>query len=167
MQHWHCTFGLHGWSCQDIHSGRSSYGLGSISGIICTQSVVQKLIGRVTIGQLSIFLTLVGSAAFFITGNVLGNFDIAHNYNTYLSIGMLAAVPVSAVLDVHLHNVVFEGMKLAGILLICIGFLLVLLPDNWPDYITRLVRWRCRRIPKSKPADPSQPKARRIFMRPS
>ncbi|GIX68220.1 putative thiamine transporter SLC35F3, partial [Caerostris darwini] len=171
------------------------------AGLSVHKVLFKKLIGRVTIGQLSIFLTLVGllnilllwpigltlyllesekiiwnrlpygqlagSAAFFITGNVLGNFDIAHNYNTYLSIGMLAAVPVSAVLDARLHNVVFEGMKLAGILLICIGFLLVLLPDNWPDYITRLVRWRCRRIPKSKPADPSQPKARRIFMRPS
>ncbi|PRD26226.1 UNVERIFIED_CONTAM: Solute carrier family 35 member F4 [Trichonephila clavipes] len=101
-------------------------------------------------------------------GNVLGNFDIAHNYDIFLKLGMLAAVPVSAVLDVHMHNVVFEGMKLAGILLISIGFMLVLLPDNWPDYITRLIRWRCRKCPKSnKPADTSQPKSRHIFMRPS
>ncbi|GFS38026.1 putative thiamine transporter SLC35F3 [Nephila pilipes] len=172
------------------------------AGLSVHKVLFKKLIGRVTMGQLSIFLTLVGllnilllwpigltlylvesekviwtelpyvplagSALFFIVGNVLGNFDIAHNYDIFLKLGMLAAVPVSAVLDVHLHNVVFEGMKLAGILLISIGFMLVLLPDNWPDYITRLIRWRCRKCPRSnKPTDTSQPRSRHIFMRPS
>ncbi|OWR48901.1 Solute carrier family 35 member F3 [Danaus plexippus plexippus] len=32
-------------------------------------------------------------------------------------------------------------MKLAGIILIAVGFFLVMFPDNWPDYIMRLLRW--------------------------
>lgn len=43
-------------------------------------------------------------------------------------------------LDVVLYGVEFEGMKLAGIILITVGFFLVMFPDNWPDYIMRLLR---------------------------
>lgn len=40
----------------------------------------------------------------------------------------------------------FEGMKLGGIVLISVGFFLVMFPNNWPDYITRLLRFvGCRR----------------------
>ncbi|XP_015908781.1 solute carrier family 35 member F3 [Parasteatoda tepidariorum] len=168
------------------------------AGLSVYRVLFRKLIGRVTMGQLSIFLTLVGllnviilwpigltlfllktevlvwndlpyiqisgSAVLITVANVIGNYDIIHNYDTFLRLGVVAAVPVSAVLDVHLYNVIFEGMKLAGILLISIGFLLVLLPDNWPDYITRLIRWRCRKCPKyNKPTDPTQP--RHLFIR--
>jgi len=45
-----------------------------------------------------------------------------------------------AALDVVLYNATFVGMKLAGMILIAVGFFLVMLPDNWPDYITRLLR---------------------------
>lgn len=43
-------------------------------------------------------------------------------------------------LDVVLYDAHFAGMKLAGIVLIAIGFFLVMFPNNWPDYITRLIR---------------------------
>lgn len=32
-------------------------------------------------------------------------------------------------------------MKLGGIILISVGFFLVMFPNNWPDYITRLLRF--------------------------
>lgn len=35
----------------------------------------------------------------------------------------------------------FAGMKLGGIILISVGFFLVMFPNNWPDYITRLLRF--------------------------
>ncbi|XP_054721386.1 putative thiamine transporter SLC35F3 [Uloborus diversus] len=165
------------------------------AGLAVHKVLFKKLIGSVTMGQLSLFLTLVGllnvlllwpiglilylvetevivwtqipyvqvagSAVLFIVANVMENFDIIHDYDTFLKLGIVSAVPVSAVLDVHLYNVKFEGMKLAGILLISIGFMLVLLPDNWPDYITRLIRWRCRRCPKSnKSTETTQPRSR-------
>lgn len=43
-------------------------------------------------------------------------------------------------LDVILYSATFAGMKLAGVILIAIGFFLVMFPENWPDYITRLLR---------------------------
>ena len=52
-------------------------------------------------------------------------------------------------LDVNLNGVVFEGMTLAGTIMIVNGFLLVLLPENWPDYLTRLLRYK----KKTKPAN--------------
>ncbi|XP_022124831.1 putative thiamine transporter SLC35F3 [Pieris rapae] len=66
-------------------------------------------------------------------------------YNIFVSIALITAVPVSAALDVVLYGVCFEGMKLSGIILITVGFSLVMLPDNWPDYIMRLLRWSRRR----------------------
>lgn len=44
-------------------------------------------------------------------------------------------------LDVALYGIQFEGMKLAGLILISVGFFLVMFPDNWPDYIMRLLRY--------------------------
>ncbi|XP_028174897.1 putative thiamine transporter SLC35F3 [Ostrinia furnacalis] len=66
-------------------------------------------------------------------------------YNIFVSLGLITAVPVSAALDVVLYGVQFEGMKLAGIILITVGFFLVMFPDNWPDYIMRLLKWSRRR----------------------
>ena len=37
------------------------------------------------------------------------------------------------------NGTVFEGMKLAGTVMIVSGFLLVLLPSNWTDYIARFL----------------------------
>ncbi|XP_068623774.1 solute carrier family 35 member F3 isoform X1 [Battus philenor] len=71
-------------------------------------------------------------------GNIL-------TYNIFVSLGLITAVPVSAALDVILYGAQFAGMKLAGIILIAVGFFLVMFPDNWPDYIMRLLRWSRRR----------------------
>lgn len=39
------------------------------------------------------------------------------------------------------YNGTFTGMKLAGIILIGAGFMVVLFPSNWPDGIHRLIRY--------------------------
>lgn len=44
-------------------------------------------------------------------------------------------------LDITMYGAQFTGMKLYGVILICVGFFLVMLPENWPDYITRLLRY--------------------------
>lgn len=54
----------------------------------------------------------------------------------------LPFISLCAVVDVYIYEVLFEGMKLAGILLILIGFMLVLLPEDWPDYLTMILRYR-------------------------
>ena len=45
-----------------------------------------------------------------------------------------------AVCDTIWYGLAFKGMKLGGLILIGLGFLLVLLPDDWPDYVTLLIR---------------------------
>ncbi|XP_057368931.1 solute carrier family 35 member F3-like [Daphnia carinata] len=84
-------------------------------------------------------LAIAGSLS--LAANLLGNFGPALTYEVFIHLGLVLAIPVSAVLDVNLNGVVFEGMKLAGTIMIVNGFLLVLLPENWPDYLTRLLRW--------------------------
>ncbi|CAH1406529.1 unnamed protein product [Nezara viridula] len=71
--------------------------------------------------------------------NLLGNFSVAWTYDLFITLGLITAVPVSAALDVVLYGATFIEMKLAGIILISIGFFLVMFPDNWPNYITRLL----------------------------
>jgi solute carrier family 35 protein F3/4 len=44
------------------------------------------------------------------------------------------------VVDVMLYGANFEGMKLAGIVILACGFIIVLFPENWPDAIQHVVR---------------------------
>lgn len=95
--------------------------------------------------------------------HLLTQFGRAVTYNTFVTLGLITSVPVSAgsyfcfprklwirdiqdfrflsALDITLYEAEFAGMKLSGVILIGVGFFLVMLPDNWPDYITRLLRY--------------------------
>ncbi|XP_015589902.1 putative thiamine transporter SLC35F3 isoform X2 [Cephus cinctus] len=84
--------------------------------------------------------TLLAASILHLVANMLGNFSIALTYDLFITLGLITAVPVSAALDVVLYGAHFVGMKLAGMILIAVGFFLVMFPDNWPDYITRLLR---------------------------
>ncbi|XP_020712127.2 putative thiamine transporter SLC35F3 isoform X2 [Athalia rosae] len=83
---------------------------------------------------------LLSASILHLVANMLGNFSIALTYDLFITLGLITAVPVSAALDVVLYGAHFVGMKLAGMILIAVGFFLVMFPDNWPDYITRLLR---------------------------
>ncbi|XP_065170768.1 solute carrier family 35 member F3 isoform X2 [Atheta coriaria] len=83
---------------------------------------------------------LLAASALSLVANLLGNFSVVLTYDLFITLGLITAVPVSAALDVVLYGAQFEGMKLAGMILIAVGFFLVMFPDNWPDYITRLLR---------------------------
>ncbi|XP_064480689.1 solute carrier family 35 member F3-like isoform X2 [Ornithodoros turicata] len=85
---------------------------------------------------------LGGAGLLSLLSNLLGNFGIVWTFEIFLTLGLAFAVPISAIVDVYIYGVLFEGMKLAGILLILIGFMLVLLPEDWPDYLTLLLRYR-------------------------
>lgn len=88
--------------------------------------------------------TLLAASLLHLISNMLGNFSIALTYDLFITLGLITAIPVSAALDVVLYGAHFVGMKLAGMILIAVGFFLVMFPDNWPDYITRLLRWSRR-----------------------
>ncbi|XP_023716819.1 putative thiamine transporter SLC35F3 isoform X3 [Cryptotermes secundus] len=83
---------------------------------------------------------LLAASGLSLAANLLGNFSVALTYDLFITLGLITAVPVSAALDVVLYGAHFVGMKLAGMILIAVGFFLVMFPDNWPDYITRLLR---------------------------
>ena len=42
--------------------------------------------------------------------------------------------------DILMNKVVFSDMKLAGIIFICCGFLLVLTPTNWAAMLRKIIR---------------------------
>lgn len=44
------------------------------------------------------------------------------------------------VIDASFYKIAFTGMKMGGILLLMIGFLVCLLPENWNEYIQKLFK---------------------------
>ncbi|XP_068202112.1 solute carrier family 35 member F3 isoform X1 [Palaemon carinicauda] len=99
---------------------------------------------------------LLIAAALTLAANLLGNFGVAFTFEIFITLGLVLAVPVSAVLDVKWYGVKFEGMKLAGVVLIVCGFFLVLFPANWPEYITKLLRWG-RHRKRNQPRQQQEP----------
>ncbi|XP_035894469.1 uncharacterized protein LOC118504287 isoform X2 [Anopheles stephensi] len=86
------------------------------------------------------WVVLLMASVLLLVFHILTQFSSAVTYNMFVTLGLITAVPVSAALDIVLYGAHFAGMKLAGIILIAVGFFLVMFPDNWPDYITRLLR---------------------------
>jgi len=100
---------------------------------------------------------------------MLDNFGVTCTFEFFITVGLLFAIPVSAgtfdsesphpplvsrfrskgvnglyilsALDIYLYGATFYEMRLAGIVTVSIGFCVVLLPENWPDYITRCIRF--------------------------
>ncbi|GBP14581.1 Solute carrier family 35 member F4 [Eumeta japonica] len=91
------------------------------------------------------WIPLLVASVSLLVFHLVYQFGNVMTYNMFVTLGLITAVPVSAALDVVLYEVQFEGMKLAGVILIGVGFFLVMFPDNWPDYIMRLLRWSRRR----------------------
>ena len=75
---------------------------------------------------------------------MLANLSVVITYEHFIPLGLVVAIPASALYDIHQNQVAFtdNGMKLAGIVFICLGFLLVLTPANLSSSLAVLVRWR-------------------------
>ncbi|XP_050293332.1 putative thiamine transporter SLC35F3 isoform X2 [Anthonomus grandis grandis] len=106
---------------------------------------------------------LLSASCLSLVANLLGNFSVALTYDLFITLGLITAVPVSAALDVVLYGAQFEGMKLAGMILIAVGFFLVMFPDNWPDYITRLLRNIIMLTHSASMPDPNRGKKRELM----
>ena len=106
-----------------------------------------------SLGSQAVFVTLVRSA--ILGGNLLANYSVLITYEKFITYGLVFAVPISSghyhsmtgyYLTYHLsafeaqNGVSFTGMKLAGIIITCCGFILVLTPSNWEDYIRNIVK---------------------------
>ncbi|XP_054725126.1 putative thiamine transporter SLC35F3 isoform X6 [Anastrepha obliqua] len=88
------------------------------------------------------WIILLIASILLLVFHILMQFSAAVTYNMFVTLGLITAVPVSGALDVVLYGATFAGMKLAGVILIAVGFFLVMFPENWPDYITRLLRYQ-------------------------
>lgn len=86
------------------------------------------------------WIPMTGAAILLLVANVLGNFGILWTFDIFLTLGLLIAIPISSAIDTSVYFVEFKGMKLCGVLLIMFGFCVVLLPDNWNEYLSEVLR---------------------------
>nr|XP_053644585.1 putative thiamine transporter SLC35F3 [Cherax quadricarinatus] len=148
----------------------------SAAGSAVYKVLFKKVIGEASFGQVSLIFTVIALlnttllsplvATFYFSGyetllwahlpwpNLLiaAALSLGESHASFTS--LVLAVPVSAALDIKWYHVRFEGMKLAGVVLIVCGFFLVLFPANWPEYITKVLRWgrhRKRNQPRQQP----------------
>ncbi|XP_054157036.1 putative thiamine transporter SLC35F3 [Oppia nitens] len=81
--------------------------------------------------------------------NIFGNFGTIWTYDIFLTFGLFFSIPFCCLIDSLVYHSLFRNMKLAGIILILLGFLVVLLPSNWNEYLgdllkKRLAQWKSR-----------------------
>ncbi|KAF6073685.1 solute carrier family 35 member F3 [Phyllostomus discolor] len=82
---------------------------------------------------------LCGFAVLLLTFNVVLNFGIAVTYPTLMSLGIVLSVPVNAVVDHYTSPIVFNGVRVIAIIIIGLGFLLLLLPEEWDVWLAQLL----------------------------
>ncbi|XP_038343721.1 putative thiamine transporter SLC35F3 isoform X2 [Canis lupus familiaris] len=95
---------------------------------------------------------LCGFSVLLLTFNIVLNFGIAVTYPTLMSVGIVFSVPVNAVVDHYTSKIVFNGVRVIAIIIIGLGFLLLLLPEEWDVWLIKLLtRLKVRK--KEEPAE--------------
>ncbi|XP_037833654.1 solute carrier family 35 member F4 isoform X3 [Kryptolebias marmoratus] len=80
---------------------------------------------------------LCGLAGLWLVFNILVHVGVVLTYPILISIGTLLSVPGNAAVDVLKHEVIFSMVRLAATCIICLGFLLLLLPEEWDSVTLR------------------------------
>ncbi|KAJ3610102.1 hypothetical protein NHX12_022196 [Muraenolepis orangiensis] len=81
---------------------------------------------------------LCGVAGLLFAFNILVNFGIAVTYPTLISLGIVLSVPVNALVDLYTCEIHFNTVRLIAVFIICLGFLMLLLPEDWDQCIIQL-----------------------------
>ncbi|XP_059373091.1 solute carrier family 35 member F3-like isoform X2 [Carassius carassius] len=81
---------------------------------------------------------LCGVAGLLLAFNILVNFGIAITYPTLISLGIVLSVPVNAVVDLYTCDIHFNTVRLIAVFIICLGFLMLLLPEDWDQCLIEL-----------------------------
>ncbi|XP_072912723.1 solute carrier family 35 member F3-like isoform X1 [Hemitrygon akajei] len=95
---------------------------------------------------------LCGIAILLLSFTILMNFGIAVTSPTLISVGVVLSVPVNAVVDAYTSDIIFNGVRVVAVLIICLGFLLLLLPEEWDRLAASLIS-RLRISKKEEPAE--------------
>ncbi|XP_059579332.1 solute carrier family 35 member F4 isoform X4 [Alligator mississippiensis] len=82
---------------------------------------------------------LCGVAGLWLAFNILVNVGVVLTYPILISIGTVLSVPGNAAVDLLKHEVIFSVVRLGATIIICIGFLLMLLPEEWDEITLRFI----------------------------
>ncbi|KAJ8346322.1 hypothetical protein AAFF_G00214500 [Aldrovandia affinis] len=84
--------------------------------------------------------------------NILVNFGIAITYPTLISVGIVLSVPVNAMVDLYTCEIQFNTVRLIAVFIICLGFLMLLLPEDWDQGLIQLASKLRRRSSQRRSA---------------
>ncbi|KAM7321646.1 hypothetical protein ACRRTK_019738 [Alexandromys fortis] len=82
---------------------------------------------------------LCGMAGLWLAFNILVNVGVVLTYPILISIGTVLSVPGNAAVDLVKQEVIFNVVRLAATIIICLGFLLMLLPEEWDEVTLRFI----------------------------
>ncbi|XP_012519188.1 PREDICTED: solute carrier family 35 member F4 [Propithecus coquereli] len=82
---------------------------------------------------------LCGMAGLWLAFNILVNVGVVLTYPILISIGTVLSVPGNAAVDLLKQEVIFNVVRLAATIIICLGFLLMLLPEEWDEITLRFI----------------------------
>ncbi|XP_029819186.1 solute carrier family 35 member F4, partial [Manacus vitellinus] len=71
--------------------------------------------------------------------NIQVNVGVLLTYPILISIGTVLSVPGNAAVDLVKHKMIFSVVRLGATIIICIGFLLMLLPEEWDEITLRFI----------------------------
>ncbi|KAL6466340.1 hypothetical protein MHYP_G00241440 [Metynnis hypsauchen] len=100
---------------------------------------------------------LCGVAALLLAFNILVNFGIAITYPTLISLGIVLSVPVNAMVDLYTCEIHFNTVRLIAVFIICLGFLMLLLPEDWDQCLIQLSTRLRKREQHAEPAEAGEP----------
>ncbi|XP_026866256.2 putative thiamine transporter SLC35F3a [Electrophorus electricus] len=82
--------------------------------------------------------SLCAMAALLLVFNFLLNFGVLVTFPTLISLGIVLSVPVNAVIDHYTSEIQFNSVRVIAVSIICLGFLLLLLPEDWDQCLLQL-----------------------------
>ncbi|XP_062824721.1 solute carrier family 35 member F4 isoform X2 [Anolis carolinensis] len=82
---------------------------------------------------------LCGIAGLWLAFNILVNVGVVLTYPILISIGTVLSVPGNAAVDLLKREVIFSVVRLGATIIICLGFLLLLLPEEWDEITLRFI----------------------------
>ncbi|XP_070787753.1 solute carrier family 35 member F4 isoform X2 [Pituophis catenifer annectens] len=82
---------------------------------------------------------LCGIAGLWLAFNILVNVGVVLTYPILISIGTVLSVPGNAAVDLLKREVIFSVVRLGATIFICLGFLLMLLPEEWDEITLRFI----------------------------
>ncbi|XP_052427138.1 putative thiamine transporter SLC35F3a isoform X2 [Carassius gibelio] len=82
--------------------------------------------------------SICGMSALLLVFNFLLNFGVLITLPTLISLGVVLSVPLNAVIDRYMCEIQLNSVRIIAVSIICLGFLLLLLPEDWDQSLPQL-----------------------------